>query len=745
MPAFVLSRYLSFFHRTLQGRLALLVAAVLLPVTVLVVWLIYESYQNERRQLERHLIAAVRATSLLVDSEVGERESLLWGLATSSRLQRGEFSTFRAQAQAAVQRSDEWILLVDIDGTQRMNTLLPPDAVLPNFRYEPEFLQTLREGRTYVSNLVFDENGKASLLFTAVPIRIDGEVRYALISGMRPAAFRNALGRGGVAPSWNVSIVDRTGVIAARTRNPEQYVGAKAGPIIAAAMAASRERVIESTTLDGIKGITAFARSARTGWTIVVSAPGDELYASARRLLSIALSISLLLGATGALLAVWFARGVVSAVQTIVEQTLGIGRGEPVRTESTGIAETDLVLRALGETSGQLARREAELKELNESLRKAGRAKDEFLAALSHELRTPLNPVLLIASEGAQCGDYPVAARDAFSAIAKNVLLEARLIDDLLDLTRITEGKLLLEKQTVDVHRVLAEALATVRPELEAKAQQLEVRLAPGAAPVHGDPTRLQQVLWNVLKNAVKFTPKHGRILVTSAMADGRVRIEIADEGIGLTPDEIGRVFKIFSQGDHATGRAGHRFGGLGLGLAISRMLMELHDGRISARSPGRDQGAVFAMELPLSATPALLAADVEPVEETAADAPGPQGLRILLVEDHEATRLTLVRLLQRRKLDVSPAADAAEALRLASERSFDVVFSDIGLPDLDGFSLMRHLRERHGLRGVALTGYGTEADIDRGRAAGFIAHLTKPIEVRKLEAVLRNLSAPDS
>ncbi|HYD83043.1 MAG TPA: cache domain-containing protein, partial [Opitutus sp.] len=392
------SRYLSFLHRSIQGRLALLVGAVLLPAAVLVAWLIFKGYENERRQLEHHLIAAVRATSLLVDSEINERESLLFGLATSGRLQRGDLGLFRAQAQAVVRRSDEWILLLDAAGNQRMNTLGPEDVDLAGFAYDPEFRQTVEAGRTYISNLVPGTGEDPPLLFVGIPIFQEQKLLYTLVLVTRPAVFRDALVRGGVSPAWTVSIVDRQGVLAARTRNPVDYVGAKAGDLIADAITKSQEGVLESVTLDGISSITAHSRSLKSGWTLIVAAPAQELFASAQRLLGVALAVSLLLGAGGAMLAVWVGRGVVSAVQALVQETEAMGRGEAVAGESTGIAETDTVLRALAETSARLAGREAELKQLNESLTRAGRAKDEFLAALSHELRTPLNPVLLTAS-----------------------------------------------------------------------------------------------------------------------------------------------------------------------------------------------------------------------------------------------------------------------------------------------------------------------------------------------------------
>ncbi len=234
----------------------------------------------------------------------------------------------------------------------------------------------------------------------------------------------------------------------------------------------------------------------------------------------------------------------------------------------------------------------------------ASRAKDNFLAALSHELRTPLTPVLLLASEEAINPRLAPEVRADFEMIAKNVALEARLIDDLLDLTRITRGKLVLEQKPADAHVILQDALNTVQADFNDRRINLQVVMAAPRHRVYGDPVRLQQVFWNVLKNAAKFTPPGGRVAVETHVVDrSRLLVRVTDSGIGMTPDELKRIFEAFSQGEHADTPAGHQFGGLGLGLAISERLVQLHGGTIRASSAGRGQGANFEIELPLEPT----------------------------------------------------------------------------------------------------------------------------------------------
>lgn len=374
----------------------------------------------------------------------------------------------------------------------------------------------------------------------------------------------------------------------------------------------------------------------------------------------------------------------------------------------------------------------------------ASRTKDDFLARLSHELRTPLNPVLLLASDAISNPELPPAVRADFEMIAENIMLEARLIDDLLDLTAITRGKLTLKMRPVLVHAVLQEALATMRQDFAQKNLELVLQLEASHQTVTGDDVRLKQIFWNVLKNAIKFTPPDGKIVVTTLSApDGsRMTVTVSDTGIGMTDEEISRIFAAFQQGDHAAQGSG-RFGGLGLGLVIAQTLVQLHAGVIAATSKGRDLGATFSIELPLTedgvVPMALHAGTVIPF------ASGDKALasgspRILLVEDHPPTCRALADLLKRRDYEVTTAGSVADARALAKKNVFDFVVSDIGLPDGNGCDLMVELKNQYALTGIALTGYGMDEDINRSRVAGFITHLTKPVSVQALDNALSRL-----
>lgn len=374
----------------------------------------------------------------------------------------------------------------------------------------------------------------------------------------------------------------------------------------------------------------------------------------------------------------------------------------------------------------------------------ASRAKDDFLAALSHELRTPLNPVLLLASEAADDSQLAEGVRNTFKSIRNNVTLEARLIDDLLDLTRIAHGKLTLELKPVDVQAIVREAVGIVASEMEEKHIDFSVRFHSEPIVVMGDAVRLQQVFWNVIKNAIKFTPQEGKISLDTIRDVERQKaiVRVIDNGIGLSDADLDRIFNAFSQ-------AQPRNGGLGLGLTISRRLIENLGGTIRAKSAGRNRGATFEIELPLAnrePVPLTDGADgkdgASSVRSRGADG-STTGLRVLLIEDHDQTRTTLQRLLTRRKFHVTIAANAEEARRMVADSEPQILISDLGLPDGDGYSLFKELRERYPhMVGIALSGYGMDEDIARSREVGFAAHLTKPVDMPSLVRTLAALAA---
>jgi len=368
--------------------------------------------------------------------------------------------------------------------------------------------------------------------------------------------------------------------------------------------------------------------------------------------------------------------------------------------------------------SAQNARAEAE---------RANRAKDSFLAMLSHELRTPLTPVLTSVLALEQTDDLSDDLRASLQMIRRNVELEARLIDDLLDLTRISKGKVQLSLEEVDAHLLLRSALEICQADIDKKNLSLGTEFAAEKASLEADPARLQQIFWNLIKNAVKFTPRGGRLEIRTRNIDDELWVEVSDTGMGIEPEDLPRIFNAFEQGERS------RLGGLGLGLAISKTLVETHHGRLLAASEGRDKGATFTAIFPVARATSDAKSNAVP--------PAPaehKSMRVLLVEDHEDTNRSLTQLLRRRGYYVQPAHSMQAALEAAAQETFDVLVSDIGLPYGSGIDLMEKLRSDRPIFGIALTGFGMEDDLRKSHEVGFNHHLVKPVDLNRLDALIQ-------
>jgi signal transduction histidine kinase len=378
--------------------------------------------------------------------------------------------------------------------------------------------------------------------------------------------------------------------------------------------------------------------------------------------------------------------------------------------------------------------RTSELKKVNDELEQANRAKDIFFATLSHELRTPLTPILgwakLMRSSKA---DASLIAQ-GLDAIERNARLQTRLIDDLLDVSRIVSGKLHIDKEPTDLRAIVESAIDTVSDKAASSGVQLHVELPDGPLIVQGSPIRLQQIVWNFLSNAVKFTGKGGRVSVQLDRRDQEAYIIVSDTGVGIDPDFLPQVFKPFSQADDSLTK---QQGGLGLGLAIVHKLAELHDGWVRAESDGIDKGARFMFVLPRA-----IEADVKSGGEARAFAyklPDP----VLIVEDSQDTLDMLQALFERIGCRVLTAGTAAAAMEIAAVTPPGIIISDIGMPDADGYEMLERLRKLPGLEhvpAIAVSGYAMEEDQDRALAAGFAAHMAKPVDLEKLLALIQEL-----
>lgn len=489
------------------------------------------------------------------------------------------------------------------------------------------------------------------------------------------------------------------------------------------------------------------------GWTLVVKMDEAEAYAPvdrALRLMGLAGLAVIALGLAGAsILALRFTR----PVRRLAEAATRVANGDyaaqvPVQSSdelgalSVSFNKMTAAIRARGDERDAAERAlrtsETNARDAEAALREADRRKDEFLAMLGHELRNPLSAIANAARlwREVEHDDAETAAL-ARDIVERQTAHLSRLVDDLLDVARITEGKILLRRRPVEAAGAVRRAAEALRPLFEERRHQLILQLPEGEPlRLHADPTRLEQIVANLLTNAAKYTPDGGHITVTARREDHEAVVDVTDNGIGIAPELLAHIFELFTQADHSLDRP---VGGLGLGLNLSRQLVELHGGTLSAHSAGPGRGATFTMRLPT----------VDEDEPSAALvprplSPAPHRHRVLLVDDNVDTARSLSRLLTRRGHEVATAYDGLVAIRIAHEFRPDVLLLDLGLPGLDGYALARRLRADGFATApmIAISGYAQEADRARAQEAGFNRHFAKPVDFESLAALLAAASS---
>jgi signal transduction histidine kinase len=378
-------------------------------------------------------------------------------------------------------------------------------------------------------------------------------------------------------------------------------------------------------------------------------------------------------------------------------------------------------------------RAQAAIEQQKDAVEAANRTKDNFLAMLSHELRTPLTPVMAALDTLDANGLGSTESKNSLAMIRRNVELEGQLIDDLLDLTRIAKDKLQLRFGPLDAHEVINNVVEICRPEAQARNLKLHLNLRGGAHYVSGDAAKFQQIVWNLLKNAIKFTADNGEITISSSNPEPQLlAVAVHDTGIGIDPEIMNRIFDPFEQGERAFQR---RYGGLGLGLAISKSLAQAHGGTLVARSEGQNRGSTFILTMKTVPPPPRIVKLTTPVPES-------RPLRILLVDDHQDTCTALERLLVRRGHLVAAAHNVRSAMEAAARNPFDLLISDIALPDGTGTELMTYLHAISRIPGIAISGFGMNGDIEKSIEAGFAEHLVKPVKMESLEAAIDRVMA---
>jgi signal transduction histidine kinase len=727
--------------RTVQLRhhLLVLVIGVLLPVVVFAAILLWRLSVENRAVAEQRLTATANDMAASIDRELTSVTRALTALAQSERLERGDLGGFYNEAQRVLRVQQNWdaVLLLDLSGNIIVDTSQAFDGPAHKVVDTKSYQQVLQSHEPAIGLMRQAAGGWK--VPVRVPVIYDGQLKYVLTVTILPSSISRMLGMSqSVINEWTRSVIDADYTVIVRTRDPEAYIGKAASPRFREAVRNHPQGVEATTTLDGMDVYTAYSRAPVSGWTAIVAVPRQVLDGPLRESmygLAAAGAGALLISAFGAQV---LSRRVKQGMGQAADAAAMLLRGDRPEANQSAITEVALLHDALVRAADLLVARERERAEnlqraldAQKEAAAANSTKDQFLAVLSHELRTPLTPVMLAVRLLENEPRHPESTKQMLAMIRRNVQLEVKLIDDLLDLTRVARGKLILNLGPVDVHEKIREVVAICEPEIKDKGLQLTVDPQADRSMVMADSARLQQVLWNLLKNAVKFTPEAGQITVRTACTGEQLKIDVIDTGIGIEPDALAKIFEAFEQGSETVTR---QFGGLGLGLAISKAIVDLHGGKLAAYSEGQGKGAMFTLTLPL-VIPAL-----KPSQNPAAapELKQRKPARILLVEDNPDSSRAVTLAMQQYGYSVRNADGVDAALQAASDEPFDLVISDLGLPDGTGYDLMKQLRERHNLRGVALSGYGMEDDVQRSLDAGFSQHLTKPVEIERLDSAVR-------
>ncbi|MFB2970432.1 ATP-binding protein [Aerosakkonema sp. BLCC-F183] len=754
----------------LRWHLVLLVAGSLLPVVLFAVAVVYRLSNQEKATSERRALLAARNLAETVEREIASTSRTLQALATSEQLDRGDLKSFYNQALRVVQTQPTWLtaILLSPNGRQLANTKKPFGMPLPSAIERESLGRVVLTRQPTVGNLTPGEQGNLAFPVRVPAIR-NGNLRYILTAVITPKALASVVEeQSPVDGEWTRTVVDAHGIVVARTRNPDRFVGKRGTASFLKRIRESSEGVYRDTTLEGKRVYVAYSRINNLGWTVAVTVPVAVIQGPSQKAMWVAIGSGLTLLLISGSGAIVLARQISRSITLSAAAAEALAKGERPQIAPSPIKEIALLGKSLEFSANLLLQRERQLAEnlaqaeaAREEAEAANRIKDEFLAVLSHELRTPLNPILGW-SKLLRSGRLD-AAKTAYAleTIERNAKLQTQLIEDLLDVSRILRGKLNLNMAPVDLGWTINAALETVRLAAQAKSIQIQVSLDSTTGKVLGDSGRLQQVVWNLVSNAVKFTPEKGRVEVrlqqveedksdrknassSSLSLHSYAQITVSDTGKGISPEFLPHVFEYFRQADSSTTRM---FGGLGLGLAIVRHLVELHGGTVRADSPGEGQGATFTVELPLIENSELAQEKSELLDYSSlsiADCPLAK-LRVLLVDDEEDARDVVAFILRQAGAIVITAQSAIEALEVFSRSSVNVVVSDIGMAKMDGYMLIRQIRTMPPEQGgqvpaIALTAYAGEIDQQQAIAAGFQRHIPKPVEPEELVKAIVNL-----
>jgi signal transduction histidine kinase/ActR/RegA family two-component response regulator len=714
-----------------------LTLSIVAPLGVLSVLSVQRTWRRQLANVDRQSVATARAVSVAVDTQVETTTAALDVFGALHALDAPDAAAFDDLARRLMVRQPYWsaLLLVDMNG--HILAGAPKGDVDEAGSFVTGWAQAVEKTRkTVVSNLFEMPGVPGHFVMIGVPVVRDGHVTAALGARVRSDSLGAILRQQQIPPNGAVSLVDADHRTVARSRQEELYVGTKANPAFIDLLSRTPEGTWHTDMRDGTPVYAAFSRSALTGLTVGLSLPREEVDGPIRRILWILAGAWILILGVGAGLGLALGHVIVRAMRSASQSAMALARGEAVSPAASRIAEIDDLSMGLRLAAETLAARNRERDE-------ASRLKDEFLMTVSHELRTPLTAIYGWARM-LSTGQIRDAQRPrALDAIERNAAALQQLVSDLLDVSRVVSGRLRLDVQPVSVPDVVGAAIDAIRPAAHAKNIRVVTTVEGGYLSVTGDAGRLQQVIWNLLSNAVRFTPADGLIEIAVTRSAGTLRIAVSDSGPGVDEAFLPHVFERFRQGASGTTRA---HGGLGLGLAIVRHLVELHGGTVEASNHTPLPGATFRIVLPARpATSAALECEPSPVGIGASRAAERlDDVRVLVTDDDMNAREMLAVILENAGADVRAAASAEDAMMILQTWVPDVVLSDIEMPGEDGYGLIASVRRlatsRARIVAIALTAHARAEDRLRALEAGFQWHLAKPVDPAELLSVISTL-----
>lgn len=723
---------------TVRSRLLLLTLGSMVPLVVLIGLLAAVLFAREHDLARDGALGRMRVTASAVDALLSGHLSVMRALASHEALAEGDLAAFKRAALRVKAQHAHWrnVLLVDAEGQQMLNVRLGDTQPLPQESADQmaSLAQVLATGEPHVGDVAQGPLSK----FVGIPLQIRTAVAgrpMVLKLILEPAGFSSVLSAQQLPGHWATAILDGNGNFVARL--PHRPPGQRAAEGLVSATRQAESGWQRVPTLDGTDSHQAFARLRSAPWSVAVAVPRDDVLAGVRSAglwLSVGVLVSLLVAGA---MALWVSRRIADPIRSLAVAARQMDSGEVGVLHKVlrrpGFSEASEVAGALEQAAASMRERQALQQREQHALREADRAKDEFLAMLGHELRNPLSAITNSAQLLRRAPPGAHGAERAHAVIERQTRQMTRLVEDLLDISRLATGKLRLDLQGHDLAAVVAAALPAWQREALRHGQEIRFSGAPAHALF--DRERVEQILGNLLDNALKFSPAGRAVDVEVSTRCQHAVLTVKDRGQGIRAEDLPKVFQTFYQaGQHI-----HRpHGGLGLGLSLVQRLAQLNGGDVQAHSDGEGRGTVFTMRLPLA-----------PIAEAALPATGGDQraavLGVLVVDDNDDGREVLTMLLQLEGHDVRSAASAADALALVPQWSPDVALIDIGLPDIDGHALARRLTALTWAtkppRLIALSGFGQPEDQQRSAEAGFETHLTKPVDLTTLSFALHGSS----